>query len=143
MKKMIKNMMLLVFTVGVVFLIALFLKNDSPIPVNLVKIDAKELAAKKEAAAQEAKKEHRRQQAQRVTSCKTDADCIIVDKDPCGCFIGPKGVTAINANYVVDFNAINNQQSVMKACPEKPSTVKECSPSARPVCKARKCKIAY
>ena len=91
-----------------------------------------------------AEKEAQRQaRARRVYSCKADEDCIIVDKDPCGCAIGPKGVVAINVNYLTDFNALNSQKMVTKSCSEVLSREKECSPSARAVCKAHTCKITY
>lgn len=133
----------MVCTAGALFLIPLFLTHDDPIEVDIVKLDAQEMAAKKEAAAKAEKQAQRQARAARVYSCKEDDDCIIVDKDPCGCGIGPKGVTAINVNYIVDFNAINSQNSIMTSCPQTPSREKECSPSARPVCKAHRCKISY
>ena len=143
MKKLIKNVFLLVCTGVVVCLIGLFMTHDSPIPVEIPALDAAELAAKKEEAAAAEKEAQRQARARRVYSCKADEDCIIVDKDPCGCAVGPKGVVAINVNYLTDFNALNSQKMVTKSCSEVLSREKECSPSARAVCKAHTCKITY
>lgn len=143
MNKMIKNVFFIICTIGILFSIPLFLSHDSPIPVNLVKLDEQDLAAQKQIAAQAEKQAQRQARAARVYACNTDEDCIIVDKDPCGCSVGPKGVIAINVNHIVDFNALNNQASVTTACPETISQQKECSPTARPVCKAHRCKISY
>ena len=143
MKKLVKNVILLTCTVGVVCLIGLFMTHDSPIPVDIPALDSAELAAKKEALAQAEKEAKRQARARRVYACKADDDCLIVDKDPCGCAAGPKGVVAINVNYITDFNEINAQRMVTKACAEKMSTEKECSKTAHPVCKAHTCKIAY
>lgn len=142
MNKMIKNLVLIACTAGVVFLIPLFLSHDSPIPVEIPRLDAQEMAAKKEAAEQAEKQAQKEARARRVYACKIDEDCIIVDRDPCGCALGPKGVTAINVNYITDFNAIN-AQAMTKTCPDTVSTEKECSPHAEAVCRARTCKIQY
>ncbi len=142
MKKMIVNIALLSATIAVLGLTGLFLSNRFPISVNIARLDVEEMAAQKEAAAQAAKAAQRRAQLNRTVSCKADEDCIIVDKDPCGCAAGPRGVTAINVNYITDFNAINSQPST-KTCMDVPSTEKECSPSARAVCRARTCRIEY
>ncbi len=143
MNKMIKNVFLLVCTVGIMCLIPVFLLHDSPIPVDIVRLDAQELAAKKEAAAKAEKQARSQARVRKVYACDVDEDCIIVEKDPCGCTIGPSGVTAINVNHILDFNSINNQKSVTKTCPEKVSREKECSPTAHPVCKAKRCSISY
>ena len=142
MNKMIKNGVLLVAMVGVLLLIPLFLMHDAPIQVDIPHLDAQEMAAKKEAVQQAEKQAQREARARRVYACQTDDDCIIVDKDPCGCAIGPKGVTAINVNYITDFNAINRTMGT-KACPDTVSTEKECSANAEAVCRARTCKISY
>jgi adenine-specific DNA glycosylase len=81
--------------------------------------------------------------ARRMYRCETDEDCVIVDKDPCGCWVGPSGVTAINVAYILDFNKMT-QKSLAKTCPDtEPSVDKECSPSARAVCKEKVCRIVY
>ena len=142
MNKMIKNVILIAATTGVVFLIPLFLAHDSPIEVVVPQLDAQEMAAKKEAAEQAEKQAQKEARARRVYACKTDEDCIIVDKDPCGCSIGPKGVVAINVNFITDFNTMNSKQ-VTKACPDTVFTEKECSAKAEAVCRAHTCKISY
>lgn len=143
MKKIITNVFLLVCTAVVLLLIPLFMSHDSPIPVEIPHLSSEELAAQKEAAAKIEREAAQKARIQRVYSCKKNEDCIIVDKDPCGCAIGPKGVVAINVNYITDFDILNKAKMVTKTCPSKVSKVKECSPSAHGVCKAKTCKIAY
>ena len=109
MKKMIANIVLLSATVAILGLTGLFLSNRLPISVNVARLNAEEMAAQKEEAAQQAKAAQKRAKLNRMVSCQTNEDCIIVDKDPCGCAAGPKGVTAININYITDFNRINSQ----------------------------------
>lgn len=143
MKKIIKNTSLLVCAGVIAVLILLVLTNSAPIEINIPHITADELAAKKKEAAQAAKAEHRKQRLSKMYTCQTDEDCLIVDKDPCGCGVGPKGVTAINVGYITDFNEINNKTFGMISCPEKNSREKECSLSAHAVCQAKRCKIVY
>lgn len=143
MNKLIKNVILIIATVGVLCLIPLFLAHDSPIEVEIPRLDAQEMAAKKEAAEQAEKQAQREARARRIYTCQTDEDCIIVEKDPCGCAIGPKGLTAINVNFVTDFNATNSRNVLAKTCPDTISTEKECSENATAVCRARTCKITY
>lgn len=142
MNKMIKNAVLIAITAGVVFLIPLFLSHDSPIEVNIPQLNVQEIATKKEAAEQAEKQAQKEARVRRVYACQADEDCIIVDKDPCGCAVGPKGITAINVNFITEFNAMNNQQGA-KACPDTISTEQECSDSAEAVCVSRVCKIRY
>ncbi len=143
MNKHIKNIFFAVCAGAIILAIPMLLAHHTPLQVDLVKLDAQEIAAQKEAAAEAEKQAARQARAARVYACSTDEDCIIVDKDPCGCSAGPKGVVAINVNHIVDFNAMNNKNAVTSACAETVSQEKECSPSARPVCKARRCKIEY
>lgn len=142
----IKNILLIAATTGVVFLIPLFLAHDSPIEITIPQLDGQELAAKKEATEQAekqaAKQAQREALLRRIYACQEDEDCIIVDKDPCGCAVGPAGVVAVNVNLITEFNAINSNQ-VTKACPDTVSTEKECGESAQAVCRARTCKIIY
>lgn len=142
MNQKIKTLFFVICITLIVLIIPLLLTHDTPIPVNLVQLDTQELAAQKQATAQAEKQAQRQARAARVYSCKADEDCIIVDKDPCGCAIGPKGVTAINVNYILDFNSLT-KSDVTTACPEKLSQEKECSSAAHPVCKANRCKISY
>ena len=143
MKKILKNVCLIVCTACVLTLVPLFLSHDVPIQVEIPRLDATELAAQKEAAAKAEKEAVRRARINKVFSCQTDEDCIIVDKDPCGCAAGPKGVVAINVNFITEFNALNQSNAVTKACDDVLSQQRECSPSAKAVCKARSCKIVY
>ena len=86
----------------------------------------------------------RAEQEKRMLQCQNDDDCIIVDKDPCGCLIGPKGVTVINAGFALEFSRLVEKSfSQAKACPDEASTEKECSSSARGVCKENRCTIVY
>lgn len=142
MNKMIKNVVLIAATAGVLFLIPLFLANNTPIEVDIPRLDAQELAAQKEAVQQAEKRAQKEVRNRRVYACQVDEDCIIVEKDPCGCAIGPKGVVSINVNFVTEFNALNSQQ-VTTACPDTVSTEKECSETAEAVCRAHTCKISY
>lgn len=143
MNKMIKNLVLAGAAVGVLLLIPLFLTHDVPTEVvNIPYLDAQELAAQREAAEQAAKQAQKEVRVHRVYTCQTDEDCIIVEKDPCGCAVGPKGVVAINVNFVTDFNELN-KQPVTKACPDTVSDEKECSENAEAVCRAHMCKIIY
>ena len=142
MNKLIKNVVLITAVVVVVFLIPLFLMRDAPIQVDIPHLDAQQLAAKKEAVQQAEKQAQKEARVRRMYACQTDEDCIIVDKDPCGCSVGPKGVTAINVDFVTEFNTQNNQ-TLAKACPDTVSAEKECSESAQAVCRARVCKIEY
>ncbi len=143
MNKKIKNIFFAICAGAIILAIPVLLAHHAPTQVDLVRLDAQEIAAQKEAAAQAEKQAARQARAARVYACSKDEDCIIVDKDPCGCSVGPKGVVAINVNYIVDFNAMNNQKTVTTTCSEKLSQEKECSPSAHAVCKARHCKIEY
>ena len=80
----------------------------------------------------------------KLYTCSSHEDCIIVDKDPCGCLNGPEGVTAINSEMVLDFSRlIQKQFSKTTSCPTVGSLEKECSSSARPVCIENNCKIIY
>lgn len=143
MNKFIKTTWMLICSgVLIVFMVLCFV-NNKPIEVNVPSFTQEELAVKKKEAAKEAKAVQRKQKLAKMYNCQADEDCVIVDKDPCGCSIGPKGVVAINVNSVMDFNEINNTPFGTKTCPEKTSKEKECSPSARAVCQAKRCKIAY
>ena len=143
MKKIIKNTVLLVCAGLIVILIPVLFSNDSPIPVNVSHLNLQELEEQEKQRQAEQQKVLQEQRKDRVNRCAHNDDCIIVDKDPCGCLIGPKGVTAINALYTIDFNMLQ-EKSVTKTCPTTaPSTVRECSPSAHAVCVKKRCKIAY
>lgn len=139
MKNKIKAVLYLLSAVGVLALVPVFLSKDAPIEVVIPSLSLQEMNA------QEAKQKEQATRAivRRMYRCEVDEDCIIVDKDPCGCWAGPSGVTAINVGYTLEFNKMN-EKSLAKACPDTaPSTEKECSPSAHAVCKSKVCRIAY
>ena len=139
MKQKIIGTLYVLCAIGVLALIPLFLSKDAPLEVTVSSVTLRELndiEAKQKKQAVSAV-------VRRMYRCETDEDCIIVDKDPCGCWVGPSGVTAINIGYTLEFTKMA-EKSVAKTCPTTPpSTEKECSPNARPVCKAKTCRIAY
>ena len=139
MKKTIKPTLYLLCALGIFALIPTLLSKDAPIEVQIPSFDLEDINA------QEAKQKEQaaKKVARRMYRCETDEDCVIVDKDPCGCWVGPSGVTAINVAYILDFNKMT-QKSLAKTCPDtEPSVDKECSPSARAVCKEKVCRIVY
>ena len=143
MKKSITRVFLLTCTIGVLLLIPLFMAHDSPIQVRIPQLTVEGLADQKQEVAKAEQETARKARLSRIYSCKQDEDCLIVDKDPCGCAAGPSGVVAINVNYITDFDALNNAKMGTKACSSQVSTIKECSPSAQAVCRAHTCKISY
>lgn len=143
MKKLIKNVLCLCGAVLIGMLLSLLMRNSTPLDVEMPVLKEEEITAKEEAQQKASQASAVRAMQKRIFSCSVDEDCIIVDKDPCGCLVGPKGVTAINAAYTTDFNKLQ-EKNVTKACPEvSPSVSQECSPEAHAVCEARSCKIAY
>ena len=107
-----------------------------------------------ELQAQKAAVEQKRQNVQaareraetenKVYSCQTDEDCVIVDKDPCGCLKGPEGVTAINASWSLEFSKLVEKEFASgSTCPSVGSTVRECSDTAMPVCQENHCRIVW
>ncbi|MBR4591838.1 MAG: hypothetical protein IKO35_01345 [Elusimicrobiaceae bacterium] len=139
----IKNIIFLVLAGLVLLLIPLFLSKDEPIPVDFPRLTQQEVEAREEQKQQEAQTAAQKEKMRRIYGCQTDEDCIIVDKDPCGCLIGPQGVTAINALYTLEFNQMQSR-SITKTCPDTPpSKARDCSPSAQAVCRANTCKIEY
>ena len=143
MNKKIKDLIFLICAGGILFLIPTFYAKDRPIEVNMPILDTTNMAVHEVVQQQTAQAEAHKRLVSRIFRCQQDDDCIIVDKDPCGCWIGPKGVTAINAEQTEAFNrAIPSAD--MSACPDtEPSTERECSPSAHAVCRAGACKIEY
>lgn len=80
----------------------------------------------------------------KMVECESDEECIIVDKDPCGCLKGPESVTTINANYSLEFSRLVEKKfATATACPSVGSSEGECSASAHAVCQAKHCKIVY
>ena len=143
MKYKIKELLLLCCAVGVLALLPLLYSKDQPIEVNVPALNSKEMDVKAEEQHREAAAAAVKAQVRRMYRCQTDEDCIIVAKDPCGCLVGPSGVTAINAEYTLDFNKMQSNL-VAKACPDRaPSTERECSPDAQAVCVENVCKIRF
>ncbi len=143
MKAKLKTACLLICALGILLLIPVFLSKDEPITVSVPLLDVAQMEAKEAQEQKAAEQAAAQAKRRRLYSCTVDEDCIIVDKDPCGCLVGPQGVTAINAAYTLDFN---KQQSnlITKACPEgEPSMEKECSPTAQAVCEQNYCTIIY
>lgn len=143
MKSKIKASILLVCALGAVLLIPVFLSKDEPIEVSVPLLDLAQIQAQEAKEQKAAEQSAAQAKLRRMYSCTADEDCIIVDKDPCGCLVGPQGVTAINASYTLDFNKMQSSL-IAKACPEgAPFVEKECSPSAQAVCVQNTCKITY
>lgn len=143
MKSKIKALLLLISATCALALIPVFLSKDNPIEVNMSFVSLQEMEQQEQQQQQAAQVTAKKNRVRRVFRCQMDEDCIIVDKDPCGCLSGPEGVTAINAAYTLDFNKMNSSV-ITKACPEgEPSREKECSPAARAVCRENVCKIVY
>ena len=98
MKKLIKSVLCLCGAVLIGMLLSLLMRNSEPLDVEVPVLRAEEITAKEEAQHKAAQASAARAMQKRIFSCSTDEDCIIVDKDPCGCLVGPQGVTAINAD---------------------------------------------
>lgn len=143
MKTKLKALFLLICAGCILASIPVFLSKDNPIEVSMPVLTEQQASAQEEAQQKAAQVSAKKAKVRRVFGCQTDDDCIIVDKDPCGCLIGPEGVTAINASYTLEFNKM--QSNVLaKACPDRaPSREKECSPLARAVCRENACQIDY
>ena len=140
----IKDIFSLVCAVFLLVLLPFFLARTRPAAVELPQITQEEVSLREEQKQKKAQVAAVRAKTRKIYACETDEDCIIVDKDPCGCLIGPAGVTAINAMYTLEFNNLVLKEVVAKTCPgTTPSTEKECGPTAQAVCQAKICKITY
>lgn len=142
----IKQIFLFLCALGVIAAIPVVLSRREVIPTDMPALSREDVAANKQNyEKQEAQERARRAAKARSVNfaCTADEDCIIVDKDPCGCLVGPKGVVAINASRSLEFTkSLGNV--LAKACPDgEPSQEKECSPNARAVCRNKTCKIVY
>lgn len=143
MKNKIRNIAYVLFGLGALALIPVFLSHDNPIEVVLPELTVEEVNAQQEAQQKEAHASAQRALMRRVYRCETDDDCIIVDKDPCGCLIGPSAKAAINVGEEKEFNRLY-KSNITKACPDTEiSTEKECSETAQAVCEEHSCKIVY
>lgn len=143
MRKMLQTGLCLVGSALIVLLLSVLVRYSEPIDVDLPFVNKEELTEREEAQQKAAREAAARARMRRIYSCSSDDDCIIVDKDPCGCLVGPQGVVSINADYTLDFDKVQ-AGNITKACPEvAPSQEKECSASAHAVCKERTCVIEY
>lgn len=143
MKKGFKNLFYIISAGLIVCFVVLFFKHDSVMQFDFPELNLEEIAAQEEAQKQSAQAAAVRARNKRIFSCVADEDCIIVDKDPCGCLVGPSGVTAINVEHVLDFND-SQKQTLATACPDTaPATTGACSPSARAVCQNSMCAISF
>ena len=141
----VRDLFLLVCSGLVLVALPILMTQLSPIQVDLPTIAKEEVEETEntQQRQQQSKAAAARARLQKISRCETDEDCIIVDKDPCGCLSGPSGVTAINALYTLEFDKIQSR-SMTKTCPDaEPSTEKECSDTAQAVCRANMCKIIY
>ena len=142
MKQKIQNILCVVGAVCIAFLSYTIYQQHTAIPIFVPEISAEELDAREAAAQQDAARAAAATRARKLVACSTDDDCVIVDKDPCGCLSGPKGVIAINVEQMESFS--NRNSALTTACPDRePSTEGPCSPQARPVCRERMCTIVY
>lgn len=143
MKSNIRNVIYLVCATGLLLSLPLFWANREAIEITLPQLTQEDLTAREQQQQKEAQVSAAKAKWRKIYTCQSDEDCILVDQDPCGCLIGPKGVTAINALYTLEFNQ-RQSQVIAKTCPDTaPSTEQECSSSARAVCAKSMCKIVY
>ena len=144
--RVIRNLIVLLCAAGVLLLLPLLWSNREPIQIDIPRLRQEQVVSPEvQKQRQAVKKQHAAQNAKtrRIYACETDDDCVIVDKDPCGCLAGPSGVTAINVLYTQDFEEMTFK-GITSSCPDTaPSTENECSDTARPVCQANVCKISY
>ncbi len=149
--KQIKAILLLICAGAAILLSLAFYSRRNMIEVQMPLV-TKNMVAERQAEIE--KQEKRRQNAkdarkkaeleERLVSCTVNEDCIIVDKDPCGCLRGPEGVTAINSSMSLEFSSMMEAAFAQAtSCPSEGSTERECSASARPVCEQQHCKIVY
>ncbi len=147
----IKGLFLLLCTAGVLVLAASFFSRAKPIEaqmplltVQMVQENQAQLKSAEEQRQHAAAARKRAEMEVRVRQCTADEQCIIVDRDPCGCLKGPEGVTAINSSMTLEFSQlVQAETSGSTVCPSVGSTEKECSATARAVCRQNACTIVY
>lgn len=147
----IRSLVLLVCAAAVLLLAVVFygratkLEVTAPLLTREMVNENQAVIAQRQRAQQHAESARKRAEEQSsLYQCKVDEDCIIVDQDPCGCLRGPSGVTAINAEQSLTFSRLMSRRFAQAiACPDEPSTVRECSVTAHAVCAENHCKIAY
>ena len=144
-------MFLLVCAAMVVLLILAFSAETEPIKTDMPRITQQMVEERKATKASEETQRHNEEAARhraevlnRMYRCQEDDQCVIVDKDPCGCLKGPSGVTAINGEWSLEFSKLMDKKfASTTACPSAASQERECSPSAKAVCKSGRCTIVY
>ena len=144
-------MFLLVCAAMVVLLILAFspksepLESDMPLITQQMIEEVRATKATEESQRQQAEAaRHRAEVMSKMYRCKEDDQCVIVDKDPCGCLKGPSGVTAINGEWSLEFSKLMDKKfAATTTCPSQPSQEKECSPRAKAICRSNRCTIAY
>ena len=149
--RMIQSLLLIGCSLGILYLAFMFFSHPEPIGVSMPLLTRETLQENEEHAQQQMQKQQAAALAQKraelekkMYKCETDAQCIVVDKDPCGCAKGPKSITAINEDFSLEFSdLIAKKFTGMEMCPDTESHEKECSPSARPACVEKHCKIIY
>lgn len=143
MKNKIKAFCLLGFAACVLVSIPVFLTKDNPIEVSVPLMTDQQAAAQEEAQQKAAQAAAQKAKSRRMFRCKTDDDCVIVDRDPCGCLNGPNGVVAVNVVHTLDFTKLQKGVLAKECSRSVPSQEKECSPNAQAVCRENLCHIAY
>ena len=147
----VKNVLLLICASCAILLALSFFSRRKPIEAQMPLVTKQMVAENQEKEQKEQTQRSNAAAARRhaelmtkMTACNTNEECIIVDRDPCGCLKGPQGVTAINASYSLEFSKMMEKRfALATACPSVGSTEKECSASARPICLQNRCKIGY
>ena len=117
MKSKIRNILTLSFAVVLLLLLPIFLLRVQPIAVNTPVITRAEVVAQEEKQQKEAQATAMRAWMRRLYACEADEDCIIVDKDPCGCLSGPEGVTSINASFSLEFSIVSMKSTCAGTIP--------------------------
>ena len=151
MNKKIYGCWLLICSAMVLMLSGVFFKYNEPIPAEAPFLTQQVVEEHKEQLQQETQKrknieasQKRAELENKMSRCSEDEQCIIVDKDPCGCLQGPAAVTAINSEYAYEFSKLMDKQfSATTSCPSTASEERECSASATAVCRNNHCKIIY
>ncbi len=146
----IKGIFFLICAVVVAWM-ALILSEEAPARINISRItpqmveEYQDLLDSKETKRQNATAARARAENEnRMYRCEEDDECVIVDRDPCGCLKGPSGVTAINSEWSLEFSKFMEKQfSGATACPSTAVTEQECSEQARAVCRSNRCTIVY
>lgn len=143
MKSKLRAFLLLICAACVFVSIPVFVAKDTPIEIYVPVRTEKQAAEHEEAQQKAAQAAAQKAKARRIYRCQTNDDCVIVDKDPCGCAVGPSGVTAINVDFILEFSKTKSGV-LAKACPDRaPSQERECSPNAQAVCRENMCHITY